>query len=295
MISVILAATLAASPIHADTGGVRVERVGDEVISTGASEFNPLLSPDGRTLYFVRSAANFTGQKIMVSHRTRAGWSEPARIGFSDDRYADSDPTLSADGRTMYFVSNRPISGDSAKRDMDVWMSHQRGGEWGAPVHVEGINSAASEFGPEVAGGWLYFNSTRPGGLGQSDVYRARILRGGMGTVERLDAPFNGPGYDADAVLSRDGRMMVWSSWNREGGAGKGDLYVSWRTAAGWSAPVSLGPAVNTAGFELTPWLSRDGWLYFATDGAVGGEPGRGAADVYRVRVRDLDALRPPR
>ena len=64
---------------------------------------------------------------------------------------------------------------------------------------------------------------------------------------------------------------------DRPGGAGEGDLYVSYRTAGAWGAPVSLGSAVNTPAYEYTPWVSADGkWLYFS----------RGWGEIWRISTR---------
>lgn len=280
----------AAPPLALPADPPAVERVGEGVLSTSAHEFNPTLSPDGQTLYFVRGNADFTGQKIMASRWEGGRWGAPERVAFSDERFFDSDLTLSGDGGTMVFASTRPRpDGGGRAEDYDLWRSVRGAdGRWGEPSHLGAVNSAAPEFGPELHGGWLLFNSYRAGRDGLSDLYRVRWEGGApAGAPETLGAVLNSPSHDADPVLSPDGRVLVFVSWDRPGGLGKGDLYVSVRQGEGWSAPESLGAGVNSAGFDFTPFFSPDGeWLYFASD--RGGE----AADLYRVRVRDVEALR---
>ena len=79
----------------------------------------------------------------------------------------------------------------------------------------------------------------------------------------------------AAAAIRRDGLEIIFGSWNRPGGFGKQDLWVSTRkdTEDAWSKPVNLGPVVNTPNNEGGPALSRDGTtLYFHSDrsGSVG-------------------------
>jgi hypothetical protein len=275
--------------------GFAAELVAPGVVSGARSDYNPVLTATGDTLYFVRGGADFSGQKILRAHRVAGGWSEPREVEFSDARWGDSDLTLSADGTRMWFSSKRPIDGGTAeRRDYDVWAAEMRDGRWGAPSHVPALSSPQPDFGPEMRGDTLWLNSYRAGGLGASDLYRAVRGDGGW-TVAHVGAPLSGPSHEADPVVSPDGRFLVFVAWDRPGGAGEGDLYAARRTAdGGWSEPVSLGPAVNTAAFELTPSFSPDGaWLWFASfRAAPDAAPGAAGADVYRIRVADLPALR---
>lgn len=82
----------------------------------------------------------------------------------------------------------------------------------------------------------------------------------------------------AHPALSADGNTLYFSS-DRPGGYGGADLYMCTRsgTTAGWSAPVNLGPAINSKYDEKFPFSAADGTLYFATN-ALGG---LGGLDVY--------------
>jgi Tol biopolymer transport system component len=82
---------------------------------------------------------------------------------------------------------------------------------------------------------------------------------------------------DANPAISKDGLSLYFQSV-RPGGYGAADIYVAQRisTDLDWNAPVNLGPAINTASFELTPALSRDGhYLFFVSPRATG------LADIY--------------
>lgn len=278
--------TPGAAPMAAGT----VEIVGEGVISTPANEYNPSLSPDGRTLVFARSEPEFRNAKILVSRLVAGRWSAPEPVPFSDARYSDSDPTLTADGRSLYFISDRPAPGrDSTRADLDLWRADRAGGGWSAPVHLgSDVNSRGQELGPTLFRDTLYFASARRSGRGGLDLYAAPVVDGRVGAPALLSDAINTAASESDAEFSRDGRtLLFWS--DRPGGEGA-DIYRAERTAeGGWTAPVRVGGGVSAAGFDFTPSFSPDGrWLYFASDRAEAdtvGEIRNGQPDVYRVRL----------
>jgi hypothetical protein len=266
-----------------------LELVAPGLVSTRASEWNAHLAPDG-ALVFARSPdADFQDARIMLAPRDGSGWSTPQPIGFSADGYIDTDPQLTPDGRGLLFVSNRPATGAGpAQPTLDLWRARREGSGWSTPESLTALNSPGQELGPEIHGGAVYFNSTRRGGPGALDVWTARIDGEGFAAPTPLPAPLNSPASEGDFTLSPDGRVaLFWS--DRPGGLGEGDIYLSRRDGAGWSAPVNLGAPVNSAGFDFTPSFSRDGrWLYFASMRPRDGGDFR--SDVYRIRI---DAVGP--
>jgi hypothetical protein len=80
---------------------------GAGVISTGDYETHPAFTPDGQTLYFVKSTPTFSFWTIVVSRFVNGRWTEPEVAPFSG-RYSDADPFITADGQQLYFISARP-------------------------------------------------------------------------------------------------------------------------------------------------------------------------------------------
>src|SRR5215207_2636264 len=68
---------------------------GEGVVSTGEFEPHPAFTPDGRTLYFVRSTPEFTGWTIYVTHLSEGRWSGPKAAPFSG-KHRDADPFITA-------------------------------------------------------------------------------------------------------------------------------------------------------------------------------------------------------
>ena len=142
------------------------------IISTGDFDSHPAFTPDGKTLYFVRSTPNFNLWTILVSRFERGKWRTPAIAPFSG-QYSDADPFITSDGSRFYFISNRPVVGKSTP-DLDIWVMEKTAAGWSEPKNVGApINSSGSEWYPTAAAnGTIYFGSDREGGKGRTDLYR---------------------------------------------------------------------------------------------------------------------------
>lgn len=111
------------------------------------------------------------------------------------------------------------------------------------------------------------------------DLYYCRLIEGQWAKAVRMPPPVNSDRNEGSACLSQDGRMLYFTACGREDGAGRCDLYISYRKADGWSRPKNLGPAVNTGSWESQPCLSIDGQtLYFVSDR----KGGYGGLDIWR-------------
>ncbi|HEY8617119.1 hypothetical protein [Phenylobacterium sp.] len=251
-------------------------------ISTPRNDYNYTSTRSGDVAVFARSDADFARAKILV----RRGQAAPELIGFSDPRHSDSDPQLTPDGRTLWFVSDRPAPGGGPRPGLDIWRAERSADGWAAPQPVARANSPGVELGPEVHAGVLTFNSSRRGGPGGLDIWSMPLE--GEAAPTPLPAPINSRFNEGDFTLSPDGRVaLFWS--DRPGGAGGGDIWLSVRAGEGWGDPVNLGPAVNGPGLDFTPSFSADAkTLYFAS---MRGEGPAALADLYSVRVADVPAL----
>jgi hypothetical protein len=236
---------------------------------------------------FARSELEFAGSRIFVAERSGRAWSKPRPVDFSDTRWRDSDPWLTPDGDTMYFVSDRPTPARPDKRDLDIWRSEKREGRWQAPEHLgDLLNGRGEELGPELHDGRLYFATARKSGLGGLDIYAAAASGKGFVSPQPLPAPINSAASESDFTLSRDGqRALFW----RQVGA-RGLLHMSHRRADGtWSEPIVLPDSINIGPFNFTPAFGRNGAVTFASTRRREGQA-EGMADVYEVDLPDPNA-----
>ena len=270
---------------------------GEGVISTGEFESHPAFTPDGRTLYFVRSTPQFTDWTIYVTHFADGRWSAPVVAPFSG-KHRDADPFIAADGQRFYFMSDRPTNG-TPQQDMDLWVMDWTDAGWGEPRNLgPPVNSPASEWFPIVAAsGTLYFGSARPGGHGATDLYRARWIDGRFAEPENLGPQVNTAADEYEGCISADERFLVFMALGRPDSRGGGDLYISEHKDGRWTPAKNLGPTVNGPGLEISPYLSPDGNYFFFSSARRTGDaprgkrpdrPRNGLGDIYQVDRRAL-------
>lgn len=166
------------------------------VVNSASFDFGPCLSEDGRSLYFAsRRPDGLGGSDIYVSQRAsvHAPWGPPQILGPNINTASDDQgPTLSPDGRQLYFFSTRP--GGFGSTDLYVARRlHKRDDfEWQAAENLgPSINTKASEAGAALFEDEdttiLYFQSDRPGGRGGIDIYAATRDK------DEDDGPFSVP------------------------------------------------------------------------------------------------------
>ncbi|MGM9484847.1 hypothetical protein ACS5PN_26880 [Roseateles sp. NT4] len=143
---------------RSSTGWTEPRRLPD-VINSGSSIFAPSVAADG-TLYFMKATEDGKHFRIYASQRNAAGdYASPELLPFSDDRYTDVDPVVSADQKFMVFGSNRPPAAG-----IDLFIVFRQEGRWGVPRHLGTvINSPGSDAEPRLSPDekTLYFSSDR--------------------------------------------------------------------------------------------------------------------------------------
>jgi hypothetical protein len=284
------------------------------IISTGDYESHATFTPDGREMYFLKMAPNFSRWSIFVSHYRNGSWSQPEVASFSG-QYQDADPYVTADGKHFYFISDRPVeAGGERQSHHDIWVMDKTESGWSAPRHLPApVNSDADSYYPiALKNGTLYFGSERKGSKGLGDIYRAVSQKDGSYMVENLGPPVNTSAGEYEAFVTEDEQLLLLASTKRPDSLGDYDLYVSHKQTDGkWSEPVNLGPEVNSPARELSPKLTPDGkylvWMSCRlqalppkptrrTTSEVLEElhtPGNGLGDIYQIDVSAVPPLKP--
>ncbi|HEY8558893.1 MAG TPA: hypothetical protein VIL74_00715 [Pyrinomonadaceae bacterium] len=250
------------------------------IINTDADEYNPTFTPDGKTVYFTRRIDRKGNEAIMFSKLVNGKWTTPVTAPFSG-RFYDKEPMLTADGKRIFFASTRP-NGRDEKANFDIWMAEKTaGGDWGEPKNLgANVNSSGYDNYPSVAAdGTLYFASVRGDGRKDNDLYLSRLVGGEYQKAENLGSIINTPATEADPFIAPDQSYLIICS-DRAGGAGEGDLYVSFNEGGKWTALQSLGNIINTDVYEYTPLVSADGKTFYFS---------RGWGDIYSVDMKALN------
>ena len=254
-----------------------------DTINTDGDDYEPRLSADGMTLFFVRGKAGRNAD-IYVALRSPDGWTDPQPLNGVNSEADDLGPEPAPDGESLYFYSNR----EGTHGGFDLWTARRTVDGWGDVSNLGPlVNSEFNDYGPAITpdGATLYFSSNRPQPTDYDepdpsawpatlredlyyrtyDLFAAAVTERGMGsavTVASLNTPFN----EGAPAVSSYGDFLYFAS-DRPGGEGGFDLYRARRLDGAHEPATNLGGAVNTAANELDPALSLGGYaLHFSSD-----------------------------
>lgn len=194
-------------------------------VNTDADEGAIAISADGSTMYLTRARKSDTADaptEIWVSHRSEAAWSEPRKLDvITDTTYSYGHPALTADGKWLYFSSDRP----GGFGGLDIWRI-----SLDAPNPVPenlgpAINTAGREMFPTLRNdSVLYFSSDGHAGMGGLDIFRAELSPSSSWSVSSMGNPVNSEGDDF-GITFEPGREAGFFSSNRGDARGYDHIY----------------------------------------------------------------------
>jgi peptidoglycan-associated lipoprotein len=179
---------------------------------------------EGTLVYFTRSnmngkslkknAKNENNLKLLQAELVDDKWTNIKELPFNSDDYSCGHPTLSQDGKTLYFISDKP----GGMGGTDIYKSTFDGKEWGKPENLgETINTAGNEMFPFLhRDGTFYFSSDSRNNLGGLDVFMTFYDGNKWLQPENLNYPLNSPKDDFGLVMNDDDSTGYISS-NRSG------------------------------------------------------------------------------
>lgn len=156
--------------------------------------------------------------KIYSAKQDKSGKWDLSELPFNNDDYSVAHPTLSKDGKRMYFASNMPGSIGG----MDIFYVDKKGDSWSEPQNMgKPVNTEGNEIFPFLTPeGTLFFASDMHNGLGGLDIFR----------YDRAAGKIINPGYPLNSMFDDFGVIMNeksegWFSSNRNGGLGNDDIF----------------------------------------------------------------------
>ncbi len=227
-------------------------------------------------------------------------WSTPINLGTTINSTAnDQQPAISKDGLSLYFASNR--AGGMGGFDMYVSQRADVNDPWGPPLNLgPTVNTASNEGNPAFSRDehFMYFQSDRPGGFGNIDIWVSSRAQThditdwqtpiNLGSGVNSTAGDNAPSYFEN---DESGVPQLYFASNRPGGSGGLDIYLSEQTADG-----SFGQAVRVAelssvGGDSRPSIRHNGLEMFLQSDRGGTT---GGTDLWvATRQSTLDAWSP--
>jgi outer membrane protein OmpA-like peptidoglycan-associated protein len=197
-------------------------------------------------------------------------------INTRDDEYL---PVATADEGMLIFT--RKINNNE-----DFYRSLKQSGKWktaaylSKQINTPNFNEGAQSISQD--GKYLFFTGcNRPDGLGRCDIYVTQKKGDDWDKPFDLSPPVNTGGWESQPSISADGRTLYFVS-NRRGGFGGYDIWKSVLTAKGWGEAENMGPNINTAFDEQSPFIHPDdSTFYFCSNGW----PGLGSKDLFISRL----------
>ena len=266
-------------------------------VNTGYHEGAPVISADGKTLYFFvhNHPENTYGkegsQDIWYSELGEDGeWGEAKHMGKPlNQHHSNQVFTVMPDGHTLF------IRGGSSRNSKGFSFTRKAGGEWGKPdeIKVEGFDdlNKGKFYGATISSDGLYMilylsekiNSTF------SDLYMSKAIGDG-----KWSRPVKiGPNINTDRdefapYLAPDNKTMYFSSNRKDMGIGDADIYKTVRlddTWMKWSDPTNVGRPLNTRAFDSYMSIDNNNNVFTAQ----AGDPRDGGnLDIFRLKMKDI-------
>ncbi|HLN55083.1 MAG TPA: PKD domain-containing protein [Bacteroidales bacterium] len=232
-----------------------------------------------------------TGALTFTAEAQKPSIYKVSKMSFSESSFSDISPVIVQNG--ILFCSNRRFSAIEDRtsfngtRLYNIYIAQKLDSvQWGKPVMVDNERVKKFNNGPLSIGSdgrTVYFTSEVETGKAakkkkfrnHNGIFIGELSGNQLGSLKPFR--YNSNEYEvAHPSVSHDGKYLFFAS-NMPGGLGKSDIYYCENVNGEWSAPVNMGPRINTTGTENYPYMHPSGRLYFSSDRAGG----MGKLDVY--------------
>lgn len=173
-------------------------------------------APDGECFYFVAPRPSFPPSDIWSCRRTADGWSTTAEVGPPVSSSSNEWSFSVVNSGTIYLCSHRP----GGNGGCDIWRIPCADGQYQDATNLRHLNTSGNDCAPIVTPdeSVMFFNSNKPGGHGQVDLYVSlRQEDGSWGEPRNLGPRFNTAANESHGYISPDGRYFFFSRRSNSG------------------------------------------------------------------------------
>jgi hypothetical protein len=270
-------------------------------VNSPENDYAPFVTASQDTLYFTSSRGGRSSGRadIFATARLATGWTPAMNPGAVNTKKNDGALSIAADGRTVVFASDAY----DGQGDADLYTGELVDG---AIINVRSmgprVNSPKWESQPTISGDatTVYFASNRAGGQGHSDLWMTHRDSAGEWSIPvNLGPVVNTPADELSPFVTRDGGTLFFSSDGRDGEGGQDVQMSAVIGGGGFSAPLNLGPTVNSAADELffsAPAASERFYLASTRAGGAGGldiyagSPNVFGGGMFRMKITVTDS-----
>ncbi|MBI1767722.1 MAG: OmpA family protein [Bacteroidetes bacterium] len=269
-------------------------------INTAYDEINPVLSADGKTLFFTRvnhpenTFGSYDSEDIWYSELQGGKWSEAKRLPQLNIWRYNSVLSISKDGKTLLINGIYNKRGNFwKKRGLSV--SIKNGEEWSAPVRLKVKDYSNENRGMKsngfmsADGQYLLLSFSKKYNAEKTDLYYSKKIREGKWSSPKKLRKVNSGRNEEAPFLSADNKTLYFSS-NRKGGKKNFDIYKTqpqsdnWKR---WSKPVLLSDTINSEEWESYYKINSDGKaaLFSSTKNSLG------RADIFKIEFPETNPV----
>ncbi|HHS51179.1 MAG TPA: OmpA family protein [candidate division Zixibacteria bacterium] len=261
-------------------------------VNSQYDELAPVISPDGRTLFFIVDGQpeGFGRQDIFFSTKTERGdWTTAQNIGRPlNTEWHDGILSISPSGTSALVAG---VYNRDGTKSSGFSVAQMAGGTWRfpEPLNIENYynKNRLTSASMSQCGKFLLMALEREGGYGDLDIYVSRAIPDGRNRWSapmNLGSDINTRGADGTPFLASDGKTLYFSS-NGRVGLGSHDMYKSVRlddSWKNWSKPVNLGKQINTPGWDAYYTIPAQGDVAYFVSSEAGGY---GGSDIWMVTL----------
>lgn len=214
--------------------------------------------------------------------------SKPENIGSRiNSNYSELSPIISAEGNRLFFTRDGHPENIGSDKNQDVWMSElEDDGRFGKAVNLyDPVNNKTNNFAfsTNSDGSLLLMGRDKNSNSLSTLSYSVENENQWSSLIPfKFTRLYNKTSF-VNFSMSQ-GKNLMFISMERGDSYGGLDLYYTMQTDSGWIDIENLGPSINTAGDEITPFISNDNkTLYFSSDGYTG----YGGMDLFVSKTDD--------
>ncbi len=199
-------------------------------------------------------------QSIWMGHQ----WGYPELLPFSGT-FKDYEPTISPDGKYLFFNSNRPQQGSKPEVKNNMWYVERKGNNWSEPQNLPRINTPGQEesYPTMTMDGQLIIMKEDMTDAGvRYDLYETVFNGASTKSGVKVLADDQGSCF-GDPAISPDGSYMLFTMFDCRDWESTCDLVISTWENGGWSAPEIISE-LNSKGPDFSPFIDPTGeWVYY--------------------------------
>jgi ankyrin repeat protein len=256
---------------------------------------NIVFTPDGREAYwsgtYPAAGSDKLEYQILTMKQVQGTWGAPRLAPFCRLEYQDDCPSITPDGKRIFFLSRRPLKpgGPLADRE-NIWTAERRGDSWGEPEYLgDAINSLSVHWQVSTdLKGNLYFGGQDPEGKAMGDIFVSRLDNGRFLKPEKLDPAVSSADHEHSPTIAPDGSYIIFSRASQQ--RVQMGLFISFRNKDGhWGEAVCLNEVIGCPTASQCTAVTPDGKFFFYVSW------GFGEWAAFWVKADFIEKLRPNR